>query len=631
MNLLLKNSLIIVLLLSCFSVYASEPSYTITHSLNSSLQNKQQEIGSIVFTKGPYTNPYFNISNFSSYTTEQYNTLFWKGNSSIVVVKPDTTQALLIPNQGLILDQDGHYSYHLVLNSSIIGNIVSNTASQDYFKLTHDEIDGVDVNFSIDEFFLNTEKIVKINLSIDDDIVPKNYNISFYIDSNRSIDQNITFNFTVKENRDWVVINDTLNETIVYVKSGSITPLGSLKLKNIGNIDFDVGLKLSGNASDLLLVPDNQTLFKKSSSVFNVQIQIPSIQEVGQYVATIEFMGGNKTLSKTLLIVVQDSQIPEIEKITFSSDSVFIPTTITAIAKDNIGVEKLTFSFEGKTYTMVKDEQVFTYVLNFSRLSRYVITFCAFDDSNNSDCVDINKTFERLDIVNNSNSSITLPSRKYGSFSRVKLFDYVQEIPEGISVQLIEVLKDDINATNDFQVRIIDGKGAIKRFTTTQNFVTIEELGPIYLEVRNDGIVDYDGYLEFFLPEYAVQVGTISFSGRFLDYDVPQAFVMDWFGETLSCDVVDTGDLKTSYYDCQLILDISTDKDDIPVPTSVSERRQLDREINETTMKYEEQKKKYSIIITLGLSLFVFFGVMFYYIMFVRPISRVKFNKPDED
>jgi len=270
-------------------------------------------------------------------------------------------------------------------------------------------------------------------------------------------------------------------------------------------------------------------------------------------------------------------------------------------------VVKANITIAGETFDMVKDQQLFYWEHTFTELKQYQFVVCVVDGAGNRACLEEVKTFEKLDIMEVP-TSVEMPSKKVGKFAEVILFNITEKPPLPITITLEDFVCDlgeNVTVNSLFRVRLIDGDGAKKNFEGVGSSVEITQAGQIKLEIRGENISEYDARLRFNLTEIYVSKQPIAITGRILDYDLPESFTQDWYGGTLDCMVVDTGDLDTSYFDCDIEYPIKSGLDEVAIPTTPREKQ---REEDKHTLELDNKDRVIGIFKTMFTCVFVFLG-----------------------
>lgn len=617
-----KILFLLILLLSLGVVTASNPNYIVTNLLENDIINGVNDGGDILFVAEPYTPDIYNMSIIETKFMQQYDRIQWKGLNSVKLIPPPgLNEVILVTNSIYDFSTIGVYTLQSNLNisNSSILNIIQADINQVNLKIL-EQPSGFEIAFSQSSFILDTEKAISLEIEIDDDVEPGNYNIDYQIEG-KGTKTNFSNTFEVGINNNWTVYKNTLEEN-KSVKNGVSDFYGYLELLNKGNVDIDISVIKSGNSTFMLSTPAQQTLFKKSNLILNFQIQVPSIQTPGIYEMEIEILGGGLNETFPINITVQDSINPIIESINFSTDKVFKENKITVISTDNNDVKNVTMNYGGKLIYLNKDQNLFTCETNFTKLSNYIFEFCAIDTTGNKACVITNKTFIKISVINNFTKILNMPSMKVGKYSRIELFNITKEVPEGVIFELVDFTGEGIQNYTGI-VRIVDEDGSIKQFGDLVNEVTVTDVGQVFLEVRSDIVADYNGVLRVYLPEYIEGVEDITFKTSFKEYDVPEDFTLEWFDDSkINCDIIDSGDLDSSYYYCTMKFPIDVKKEDIAFPTTAREKERLDSDVFDVQEDWSKSKKRSALVITFLIVVLIMTGGWSYYMTEIYPNVR---------
>lgn len=605
------------MLLCVACVSASTPNYNVTFLTDKNLINGENDVGEILFIEKPYTPQYFNLTTTDFFNAQRFDVLRWKGTNTAVITAPNNEQMILTTGSTYTFSQIGQHKLHFLTNESIFSYISIGFETPINIEIEEYDIpSGFDVTFSDTSFVLDNEKAIDLTINVDTNVAPKNYILKYQINNK---DYNETYK--VIAHNSWNIYNNTLPKQ-VDAKNGESRLLGYMLLSNSGNVDVNIKIQKTGTDSYLLGIPQTQTLFKQSTLRINYQLQVPSSQDPKDYPITIDVVGGNITKKFTLNISVVDSISPTIDQINFSTDKIFRENDISVIATDNNAVKNVTLTYDGKVIVLKKDQQKFTTSVNFTRLSRYDMMFCAFDNENNKGCTSVNKTFTKSKLINDFEKVIVMKSKKVGTYSEINLFNITEKIQGGMILQLVSFQPKNFDkiSNKSYSVRVSDKDGAIKQFSEFNKEIKLTETGQVYLQVMSNEVADFDGILRLHLPDYAEEVPDITFRVAFKDFDIPEDFEVDWFDNVISCEVVDTGDLDTSHYECDgLTFPINVDKDDIAIPTTIHERQQLDSLLDDKDTQIGKLTARFIVFVSLGVGLSLISGLLLWFFITQYP------------
>ena len=613
---------IFLLILFVPIVDASTPKFSTTLLLEDDVLNGNIDLGDILFLSQPYESDYHYKQTISNITLQQYDIMSWLGNESIKIRNPEGTETILVKNSEYYFPSEGDYKMISMVNSSINATITSTPADQNKINITKWILPpGMDLNFSEDSFVLNDEKTVKVNLTVDDDVKNGDYDIQFKIN-----DVLNTHSINVLKNYNWTMDISNLT-TNLSIKNGESRYLGRIIITNNGNMDFEINTTKSGNQSQMLGIPQPQTLYHKNELFLDFQLQVPTIQMPGWYDLKIDISGGGTTKSVYFAIKVVDSLLPTIEQINFSSDRVYVENKIRVVAIDNNDVKEVTLSFDNQTILLKKDGNLFTESYVFEKLSKYEMEICAVDLDENEVCKSINKTFTKLSAIEGYQKVIKFPSKRYGKYSQAFLFNLTQNVPEGIILQLVSMDSDSTN-NNSAIVRIVDEAGSIKPFTEYKNDVKLTEKGKYYIEIRADKEGYFEGILRYDVPEYIKGVQDTTLKVSFKNYDVPKDFTQSWInGRDFVCKVVDTGNLDTTHYKCEIDYPIDLKPGSLSIPTTAEEREKFKQEADDVRKEMERIKTKHAWIITFLIFIPIIILLWGLYMVYVYPITRIRVRR----
>lgn len=610
-------------------VSASQPDFQVTQSIkNNSISGYDVDYANLVFIRKPYIPDNYTLTNFTNFNTQQYDLITWVNDKTIVIKSPDGVETILTNKTKFLLNKIGVYQARQLSNSSKQFLISVFPAEENRIILQAiTDNSGIMVNFSKNNFTLNNDEvIVKEHINISDDLLPGTYQIIVKV-NNKTLNQELkvlkNYNFT---------ITNKLNTTTT-IKSGETEYLGSLVINNNGNVDYKVEASVKGNDSYIISVPKPLIVFRKSFVRIDVQAQIPTNFKTGNHTYELIINNSKYSYKIPLIISVVDNVKPSIQQINFSSDLAFTQNKITLLATDNIGVVNATMKIFNKTLTMKRDKQLFTITTIFNKLSRYNLEFCVYDSNNNKDCKSINKTFKKLKLVKIYNQTLVFPTKKVGFFAQKQLFSINKTINDSIIIKLQDFKPLSVGVKNGtYSARLIDSKGIIYKFDEYNNNVVIKNTGIVSLAVRSEVIGDFEGTIRIIVPDYVEQPSDINFQASFKDYDIPEPFSIKWIGNnTLTCKVKDTGDLSTSYYDCNLHYPINIKPDEIAVPTTVNERKMLMNEANNVKKEFDDYKHKSSVYISLLIVVIIIGGLISYFLVAYYPFINYAFGGRKEN
>lgn len=430
---------------------------------------------------------------------------------------------------------------------------------------------------------------------------------------------------------DGEVVDDDIEREII-AKTGDDVDGGNILFRNIGNVDFDITTEVSGNASDFIFVPTRRSVFVDSMTTFPIRVQPSNNQKLGTYNFTIEFIvEGDVKHRVDGEIIVEDGIPPRLRSIEFEHDRSSVKNFIYVEATDNIGVDRVVLRYDNDEFKFEKkDSENFILEHTFTRLSRYLLEICAYDEDENDVCVEFNKTFARVDFIELVEQfELKFPSVKSGRHSRQHIFNLTNDA-QNIAISLSNLRYTDITP-QDLTIRLIDGDGAVRRFRSVNDEVVVEKSGKIFLEILSDNIGEVRGEINFMLPNFMVEIEPIDFRVQFKDYDVPQPFKTEWFGRNIDCDVIDTGNLETSHYECVLDMDISISPENLPIPTTIVDKEQQKVIHQQEVDKYKQSRNIYRVVTGLMIGLLVIIIGVFYFMIFVYPYFRIPFNVNDKE
>lgn len=607
------------MLLAVTSVAASMYELQVTTNLNSSVVNGQNSMGNILVSKKTIIPETFNISTFTTTSLEVNDVMTWNGNGTIVVSKNSTFIGFLSTGSSMSFGQTGLYTYVLNTDGNQTGTVVVNDVPHPTVNIAM--VGGETTNSSISytlsqtAFTLSTQDIIlNVTANVNEDAVTKAYPYTLTTQySTKNISRTIQTNGSVSiiENRNWNVTENSINGTF-RVKSGVTEPIGNIKIQNKGNVDFPVSIELTGEGKDFVQTQLNQTLYRKTSVVFYFVLQIPARTPQKEYNVTAIIRGGEKSQPVLFTVFVTDTDAPTIKRVTFKDDTVYHDNEIVAEVEDNIEVKNVSVSYGNVSVNMTKDQQLWIHKFKPTELTEYSFNVCALDTSGNQICQDVKKTFNRLNIVSYT-PVVNMPSKRIGDWSSTALFNLTEKPPESVVISLQEFNKKETvpNTTASFKMRIIDGDGNVVQINNVNESVQVYQQGQIKIEVMSDVEATYDGIIKVTTREFMENVTqNIQFKGKFVNYDVPEAFTInDWYGgKPFSCEVIDSGVVESSYYDCKMQYPITLDVKQFAVPTTPQEKELNDKNFQNTIQIYNERviNRNWAITALVALVLILF-------------------------
>lgn len=618
--------LMVLMLFSIQFVSASFPDFSTTDLLEDDVINGNNDFGDILFLAKPYIPQNYIKGTMTGFQVQRYDVMKWNSADSVRVKNPANQEMILVNGSDYYFSLAGQYTMTEMLNTSNF--VLINATPEENITAQISVVTipkGFNLTFSKTNFTITTEEVVSANLLVDDDVKTGSYSLKYSINGVEK-----SKSFTVKENTNWTVqtSNFTFNSSI---KAGEGQYLGRLSITNNGNTDIELVVTKSGNGSSLIGIPQPQTIYRKNTVYVDIQAQVPTVQKSGIYDINLSLSAENITNSYKVQITTTDNILPTIEQINFSSDRVYVSNDIVVLATDNNDVKNVTMTYDGITKILVKDKNLFTTQIKFDKLSRYVFEFCATDGDGNRECETVDKIFSKVILINNATPSYIMPSVRYGKYSKVKLFEITERINEGVTMTMMDVHTSgvSVNLSNASQLsqpiyRIIDSKGSIKQFPDVGS-ITIFEKGPVYLEVRADETMNVDGTIRLDMPEQFQEVSDLTFKVSFKNYDVPQDFEVAWVeGRKVTCKVKDTGDLDSSYFDCNVRYPVSTQPGDISIPTTVGERDKFKNEAELVQEELDNVKLKSGFFVAILSFMFVAVLLTCLYFIYWHPFVRFK-------
>ena len=613
-----KSIVLLMFLLLSGSVFASTPDFAITVLFEDDVNNFDDDFGDLLFLEKPYVTENFYHNVVANYNFQQYDTFVWTGLSSVLINDTLGQSAIFVTNSQYQFSKAGVYTITEFSNSSNSANIIIQPADPILINLTSiTDSDGISFTFDTSSFILNNEEVVPVDFDIDNDVLPDDYVFRYFVN-----DDLFSYDYTLLENKNWTMDVSDLS-VVTTLKNGESSYLGRIEIMSIGNAPVEIFVTKENDLGYLLGTPAPQTLFRNSNLFINIQAQIPQSLEAGLYNVPITVNGGGTSQEIIFNFTISDNIEPVIESINFSTERVAVENIIKVFATDNNKIMNITLAYDDELIFLSQDANVYSTSIIFNKISSYGLNFCAVDFDNNEKCVLINKTFSKLDVVDNSSTVVNMPSVKIGKYSTADLFKLNQRVDEGISIQLIDVKGKDLNVSP--LIRIVGADGSIKQFSSYVNEIIVYDEGQYSIEVRHGVIDDFVGVLRVEVPDYIESVQDVTFRVAFKEYDVPQDFELAWIsGRDFVCTVHDSGDLDTSYYDCNMQYDINIKPDDISIPTTVEERLAFKTVADNIRDVMNSDKRKNAIVVSVLILFLILFAIYSWYMVYVYPYARVK-------
>lgn len=625
----------VLLLLSVVAVQASTPQFTLVTNFVATLNNTEnQNIGQFIVTRAPYLPNNTNITAVSSFVVQNYDTIQWDGNGSILIRNANLSViGIVTQGQKYLFGTQGQYTYVVNGDETNVGTIIVSAETVPTIGLA---FSGPPIQYTtLQPVILDTqEKIFNISANVSLDVLAGTYNYTLLgTYGNNSVIK--TGNMIVPTQQTWVLKN--LSFQLNYsMRAGDIAQIGQITIENTGNDNIEITSSSQGNGSFFIVTQPRQTLFRRSTTSFGITVQVPNGQADGVYNSTIILSGGTSVVTVPLMIYVHDTTPPIIQDIKISDTYVHHPMSLTAIIQDNIGVTNATVSYAiaNGSYTdpriMYADQQRMWFNFTPDSLEPYTFNVCAYDKQGNVACNTTTARFSTLSLVQRS-ATVKLPSRKFGKTSEEILFNLTEQIPDPITLTLVSFQSDLVasNVSNDttensYKINIIDGDGNIRPIQKIGDSVQVNHPGQIKIQVQATALSQFQGVIRFTMPAYVNNESDMSISGRFISYDIPSAFEKDWFGKKFTCGVTDTGDLDTSFYMCSVQFPISTDVQNLAVPVTPEQLALQQQNMTNTIQNYDAKLSFRDKVIGTIVSLLVIAILLMIYATQFYPYLRIK-------
>lgn len=623
---------IILFILNICIVLASTPNINITDELNLTVYpGNDINLGRHIISIINHTPTIVSMDNLTDVTLQQYDQLNYIGThcSPVEIIRDNMVLRFLLTGESYTFLEQGVYNIRCQNNLTNNKIITIQEPSKETLNIQLNLPVGVNINnFTNTRIVDNSTIYIPFNINISEDIQPGLYNFSVIY--NTLYNSNITrnYNLDIKANNTWVVDDVKILENVT-INTGDSQVIGEIFLRNIGHIDIPVNFSVVSDRENYLILPSNQQVFRRSILNIPVRLNIPVMAGDDLYNYNLTISSDNKSEIVPFSFRVRDIHPPEILNITLEHDLLFFENNINAILYKNEAVASITVNYLNQTFPMTRLGNVYRHPAIFNESGDVLITVCATDNSNNTQCMNTTKTLNKINLVNISSHSVKFPTKKYSQYSEINLFEYLYETPQGIIIN-IENLIQSRNDTN-VRFRIRDGNGQFHWFPELNRTLLLTKPGNISLQAISDKIGDFDATVTIQTPSYANSVDNIHITGNFVNYDVPEPFNMDWFGNELTCRVINTGDLDSTLYDCNVKISASVMRNDLPIPISLRERERLDTQLEEVRTDYKKQLGMYSIFITLLMLLSVVVVIISYIMVNVLPYLRLYHGRKRDD
>ncbi len=534
------------------------------------------------------------ILNFSNQNIQQFDYVLI-GTESItidgVVYSQGSTKSY---------DSAGVHTYCKVSDPTICGSFSITSLNDPIIEV---EISSRELNFTWDKktITLNEEKTLNLSVNVDADLSPGTYEYTITID-----DKEIEKLLIIENIYNWNYTQTTYKGSIETGTHGTIL---TLELLNRGNEFAVVDIEVLDDES-IIYADKDMLLYPGISKTLEVLYDVNIGRVIGKYDFSIRLSHLDTTEIIHYNYTIKDSVAPIITELNVSDIIVHEPTMFSFEATDNNNVTRALLKYK-KQGTVNPTEVILTPFENnyyidrettFDKLENYTVQACVFDSSNNSMCSDeISYKVLKSDNVDIVGNTVHIKKSKYGEYKIVPLFNLSKEMRVIIKLDQLSYT----NVSEEWTIKIIDGDGNSEYFIENiGDEVTIKEPGEIKIGFRGEKEKEFGGTLTL-LPEwYNVDIGDITFSGQVIDYVIPEPFERDWYGNDLSCSVEDTGDIDTSYYDCNIRMSILQDIENTAIPITPADKEQNSKSW-EDQLKVWKEKNSGKIIVIILLAIFL--------------------------
>ena len=599
----MKDIIFIIMLLLCtMSVVASSPDFEVSYRLNDSLRNGENQLGKIVLIPTTPISDVITLSEIQNVSIDKYDQILWRYTKTLEVGYSNA-KSLLFFNELYSFNQKGTYTLNYIDNITNkryvhVGDMPDNIVNFEY-TVSNDGLEvcsGQQTNINLD-----SEQDFNLDCDVNINILPDDYtlNIRSYSDY-KNVTKDMILN--LPQDKSWSVFNSNI-ESEIDVKSGDYKELGQITLTNDGNINFNLYSDITGNASDFVVINDNQTILKNMNTAFSVILHVPINKKVGYYHSVINIYDNTKSEIFEFGINVKDNFPPEITHFGISRKEVKVNNTVHIMAKDNMNVTNATFKavheyIEGNlTKHYIIEEDLIPTDINyfekniiFDMVGDYKISYCVQDSSSNSDCDNTTIDVTKYDPFTNF-TKINFGSKKSDSFNKKILFNITENLKDPIKVRINDFTTDVENdSMTDYVIKLIS-EDVDEDF---YNWTEITKKGIYYIKIKSDVEIDYEGTIDFDMPDYMKDYSDYSFSGKFISYNVPEAGNYETpNGFNYTIEVVDTGEYSTSKTKVIINYPIDIAVEDLGMVTTQGAMEETQEKYDLIVENVEEKIKNY--------------------------------------
>lgn len=610
----MNKLLLMLLILFCIPiVMGATQDYEIVVQVEEDLiSGENNDVGTFLFKKLDPVSEIIDFNTCSNITIGNYDKLNWVGTAAYIELSNGLT---LIKNNPRTIISETQLTY---ICDAETYEIVVVPLVQPSINISTIRINGFDIVYNKNNFILNNDEIVDIEIDVDEDILVTEYPIIFNFGN-----KNHEIRFEIVEDKSYSVQNSTINSSVL-INAGDSQHIGNLKVENIGNVNFELNLTTKGNGSELLIYPELQTLFRNTYSLLNFNVLVPSTHSTGNYTAELYIDDDN---IKNITIMVKDNSIPTIEDVTFDKEVLFVDCELSAIVKDNIEVNKVEVTINNDTYQMIKDNQLYTFKNKYTNKTVYNFTMCAYDNQLNKACVKFEKEFSPLQPFNNITNEKTMPTLQQNKNGKRMILNLTEDVD--INITLTNFFNTvNANFTN-YEIKLLDDENNYEFFEDRYNRTLSLYKGLNYIELNSGIIGDYYFDLEINTPDYVDTLKYIRIYGEVKNYTISDEFKLDWNGveNGFYCTNHDTGEFETSYKECFAKYPIDVEADDISIPTTVKERKKFDNDVKDLKEEYNNTTDRLSSFATFSFAALIILIIVMVFLIYIKPYVRFKVGK----
>lgn len=622
----------ITLFIFC-SIYvsAAQINYSVTTEFTNTLIPGNNYFGRIVLIKNIVNKTNFNISEINITTV---NTSIYNNATNLTTYNLSNVSTLKLLNLSINSTDSICNNYNESLN--IIGKALLSINS--CYELTTGEynLQGVNTNvtaklsvlanvpprivfnesgssfpvvFSKNNFDLNDDSEIKINVTVPDGTLPNDYLIRFLLNSQ-------VFNKTVNINsvKIWnlSVIHGASNYSV-----GSIFIIKTITINNYGNTPEL--LNLSDDSNGILSYPRFLMVYPGYPSTFNVDCILNQNHPLkdNNYTLTIK---GSKIEAIPINFKTIDTIKPEVVNESIDSRTeVLRPINYSATVKDNTGISQVYLTLGETLYNYSsKEYDKYNFIVTINTTGSKTLILHVIDSSGNEFQKTLTWKIDQLHAFN-WNDNVAMKLKKYDLETPTIFLTSDFKTPLTFKLLSFAFTPTEPNTTAVYSIKVLNGENnyLFKGLNDSTTFKNV--YGNVTLIIKADMKGDYRGVFELTSINEQYPIGNVSFTGTLLNYSVPDPFCDSSIitGE-LCCKVFNVDDLETAYTDCTIHKDGLWGKDDVAIPMTIKDRLNFVQlyELQISQLKITKAKLIIGVVIFIILTIFLI--VYLLYRIFIR-------------